>query len=581
MRSFPAGVFLLGLLARFGQCVPSRPSALEIRGPGACFTPSNRACWSPGFDINTDYETKTPPGIVRTFNWEVTEHDQWTGPDGRVKSKVMLVNNQYPGPTLKADWGDTVVVNIKNSLKINGTGFHWHGMRQLGTNIQDGANGVTECPIPPGASKTYKFKLTQYGTSWYHSHFSGQYGNGVFGPIVINGPASLPYDIDLGAYPINDYYLRTADDIVWDTIHIAGPPPPSDNVLFNGTNINPAGSGGNYSRITVTPGKRHLLRLINMSNENNFQVSIVGHDMTVIATDLVPINSFTTSYVFLGIGQRMDVTIDASKTPGNYWVNVTMPPTSRCGTSLNPAPAAILHYAGAPVSNPTNPGTPQPDAQCRDSLSYVPVVTRSAPLDQFTASAKNTLDVTLESPPTAPLVHWKINGTSINVNWDRPIVDYVLGGNTSYPASDNVVMVNQKNVWTFWVLENNSTIPHPIHLHGHDFLVLGASATGAGSFTAADKASLKSANPTRRDVTMLPGAGWLVLAFKADNPGNWLMHCHIAWHVSGGMAVDFLERVPEQKAQISAADAAAFQSNCAQWRNYFDNSGIMKIDSGL
>ncbi|KAJ3551423.1 hypothetical protein NPX13_g11365 [Xylaria arbuscula] len=227
---FPGRVFLLGLLARFGQCVPSRPSALEIRGPGACFTPSNRACWSPGFDINTDYETKTPPGIVRTFNWEVTEHDQWTGPDGRVKSKVMLVNNQYPGPTLKADWGDTVVVNIKNSLKINGTGFHWHGMRQLGTNIQDGANGVTECPIPPGVSKTYKFKLTQYGTSWYHSHFSGQYGNGVFGPIVINGPASLPYDIDLGAYPINDYYLRTADDIVWDTIHIAGPPPPTSSV---------------------------------------------------------------------------------------------------------------------------------------------------------------------------------------------------------------------------------------------------------------------------------------------------------------------------------------------------------------
>ncbi|KAI1421139.1 multicopper oxidase-domain-containing protein [Xylaria sp. FL1777] len=577
MRPSLAGVLLAGLLARLGQSAPSQPNALGVRGPGACFSPSNRACWSPGFDINTDYESKTPPGIVRNFNWEVTEHDNWTGPDGRVKSKVMLVNNQYPGPTLKADWGDTVVVTIKNSLRLNGTSFHWHGIRQLGTNIQDGTNGVTECPIPPGGSKTYTFKLTQYGTTWYHSHFSAQYGNGVFGPIVINGPASLPYDIDLGAYPINDYYLKTADEIVVDTQHTPAPPS-SDNVLFNGTNINPAGSGGNYSRITLTPGKRHLLRLINTSVENNFQVSIVGHDMTIIATDLVPVNSLTTSNVFLGIGQRVDVTIDASKTPGNYWMNVTMPVGSLCGTSLNPAPAAIVHYSTAPNGIPTNPGSAQPNLECRDSLNYVPVVTRQAPLDQFTASANNKLDV---SSVLAPLVVWKINNSSINVDWDRPVLDYVLRGNTSYPASENVVIVNQKNVWTFWVIENQSGIPHPMHLHGHDFLVLGASATNAGNFTAADAASLKGANPTRRDVTMLPGKGWLVLAFKADNPGNWILHCHIAWHVSGGMSIDFLERVSEQKALISAADSAAFQNNCAHWRNYFDNSGIVKIDSGL
>ncbi|KAI0969502.1 multicopper oxidase-domain-containing protein [Xylaria arbuscula] len=581
MRYSLAGAFLASLFARFGQCAPSHASALEVRGPGTCFTPSNRACWSPGFNINTDYETKTPPGVVRTFNWEVTEHDNWTGPDGRVKSKVMLVNNQYPGPTLKADWGDTVVVTIKNSLRLEGTSFHWHGIRQLGTNIQDGTNGVTECPIPPGGTKTYTFKLTQYGTTWYHSHFSAQYGNGVFGPIVINGPASLPYDIDLGAYPIHDYYLKTAEEIVLATQQVPGSPP-SDNVLFNGTNINPAGSGGTYSRITLTPGKRHLLRLINTSVENNFQVSIVGHDMTIVETDLVPVNAITTSNVFLGVGQRVDVTIDASQTPGNYWMNVTMPMGSPCGTSLNPAPAAIVQYATVPSGIPTNPGTAPPNALCRDSLSYVPVVTRQAPLDQFAATTQNKLDVSFTASPL-PVV-WKINGSSINVDWDRPVLEYVLEGNTSYPRSENVVAVNQKNVWTFWVIENQSGIPHPMHLHGHDFLVLGASATGAGNFTAADQANLKSANlanPTRRDVTMLPGLGWLVLAFKADNPGNWLLHCHIAWHVSGGMSIDFLERVPEQKAQISAADSTAFENNCVQWRHYFDNSSLVKIDSGL
>jgi FtsP/CotA-like multicopper oxidase with cupredoxin domain len=489
----------------------------------------------------------------------------------------MLINKMYPGPTLTADWGDTVKVTITNHLRKNGTSIHWHGMRQLGTNIQDGANGVTECPIPPGASKTYTFKMTQYGTSWYHSHFSAQYGNGVFGSIVINGPASRPYDIDLGAYPIYDYYLKTADQLLVDTQHTPAPPS-SDNVLFNGTNVNPLGTGGAYSRITLTPGKRHRLRLINPSVEHNYQVSIVGHNMTVIATDLVPVKPITTDNVFLGVGQRLDVTIDATNTPGNYWMNVTLPVANLCGSSLNPAPAAIVHYSSVPNGLPTNPGTIPTNPGCRDSLSYSPVVTRQAPLDQFTPSANNTLDVTLS---TAPLVVWKINNSSISVDWDRPVLDYVLTGNTSYPTSENLVMVNQRNVWTFWVIENESGIPHPMHLHGHDFLVLGASANNVGPFTAADKAQLRATNPTRRDVTMLPGGGWLVLAFKADNPGSWLFHCHIAWHVSGGLSVDFLERVSEQKAQISSADAAAFNSNCAAWRTYAQNNGIVKIDSGL
>ncbi|KAI1177040.1 multicopper oxidase-domain-containing protein [Nemania sp. FL0916] len=612
MRYLPSLTGILaGFLAGTGQCAPSQTSALETRIPGSCNTPSNRACWSPGFDIFTDYEAKTPPGSIKTFNWEVTERDNWVGPDGRVKSKVMLINNQYPGPTLEANWGDTVVINIKNSLRLNGTSIHWHGMRQLGTNIQDGANGVTECPLRPGATKTYKFRLTQYGTSWYHSHFSAQYANGVFGSIVIHGPASQNYDIDLGAYPINDYYLPTADEIVLAIQHGGGIPPQSDNVLFNGTNINPNGAGGSYSRLTLTPGKRHRLRLINPSVEHSYQVSIVNHNMTVIATDLVPINATATTMntVFLGVGQRLDVLIDGSQTPGNYWMNVTFQQTQpvnlACGSSKNLLPAAIVQYATAPSGLPTNPGTAPPNAGCRDSLDYKPVVPRQAPLDQFMGTE---LNVTFD----ANTVLWKVNDSSINVNWDRPIIEYVLEGNTSYPRSENAIIVNQKNKWTFWVIENTSPLPHPMHLHGHDFVVLGASAPGASTFTtngrdefrttnasltntspgafratasslftAVDQSQLNGNNPTRRDVTMLPAGGWLVVAFKADNPGDWLFHCHIAWHVSGGLSVDFLERVPEQKKLISPADAAAFRNECKAWSQYFDNSGLMKIDSGL
>lgn len=105
-----------------------------------------------------------------------------------------------------ADWGDTIEVTIKNNLHENGTGIHWHGVRQLGTNHMDGVGGITECPIAPGEKRTYKFKATQYGTTWYHSHYSVQYSDGVIGGIVIRGPSTAPYDIDMGFLPFMDWF---------------------------------------------------------------------------------------------------------------------------------------------------------------------------------------------------------------------------------------------------------------------------------------------------------------------------------------------------------------------------------------
>jgi FtsP/CotA-like multicopper oxidase with cupredoxin domain len=269
----------------------------------------------------------------------------------------------------------------------------------------------------------------------------------------INGPASLPYDIDLGVFPISDWYYGAADQIqmrVDDPNNpfipgAPGAPPPSDNVLFNGSNINPTGPGGNYYKVSLTPGKRHLLRLINPSVENNYAVSLVGHQMTVVATDFVPVNAYTTSSLFLGIGQRYDVTIDASQAIGNYWFNVTFPNSGACGTSLNPHPAAIFSYKGASNALPTTPGTAPPDSLCADTGGFSPVVTRTAALASFTP-ATHDLPVTFEVNTTTSQVHWKVNGSAIQVQWDKPILQYVLEGNTSYPRSQNLIQVPNSNV---------------------------------------------------------------------------------------------------------------------------------------
>jgi hypothetical protein len=85
----------------------------------------------------------------------------------------------------------------------------------------------------------------------------------------------------------------------------------------------------------------------------------------------------------------------------------------------------------------------------------------------------------------------------------------------------------------------------------------------------------------RRDVAMLPAKGWLLIAFKTNNPGVWLMHCHIAWHVSHGLSVDFLERVNDFRNGLSQADKNGFNQNCNAWRTWWATAPFPKIDSGL
>lgn len=107
-------------------------------------------------------------------------------------------------------------------------------------------------------------------------------------------------------------------------------------------------------------------------------------------------------------------------------------------------------------------------------------------------------------------------------------------------------------------------------------MVLGSSNTGAFNY-GSDKDSLNWNNPIRRDVAMLPG-GWLVMAWEINNPGAWIMHCHIAWHVSQGLSVQFLE-LKDQIATSMHLDQ--IQPNCNAWREYWPNAYYPKLDSGL
>jgi FtsP/CotA-like multicopper oxidase with cupredoxin domain len=98
-------------------------------------------------------------------------------------------------------------------MENNGTSLHFHGIRQNYTNQMDGVASITQCPVAPGDSMTYTWRATQYGSSWYHSHFYVQAWDGILGGIIINGPATANYDEDLGNLFLNDWSHQTADQL--------------------------------------------------------------------------------------------------------------------------------------------------------------------------------------------------------------------------------------------------------------------------------------------------------------------------------------------------------------------------------
>jgi hypothetical protein len=110
-------------------------------------------------------------------------------------------------------------------------------------------------------------------------------------------------------------------------------------------------------------------------------------------------------------------------------------------------------------------------------------------------------------------------------------------------------------------------VAHPIHLHGHDFALLSQCAGTKEKPCDASEAIIKLDNPPRRDVALLPENGYLIIAFKADNPGAWLMHCHIAWHASSGLAMQILEN-PDK---IKLHDPTKMKDVCLKWNNWYKN----------
>lgn len=133
------------------------------------------------------------------------------------------------------------------------------------------------------------------------------------------------------------------------------------------------------------------------------------------------------------------------------------------------------------------------------------------------------------------------------------------------PASANL----QQN---YMVIQTINPFAHPIHMHGHDYYVL---ARSSGTWTSSATTTL--VNPPRRDTQMLPANGWMLIAYLSDNPGAWLLHCHIGWHLSEGFSMQIVEQVSQIPGLYTSATV---NSQCSAWNSYTAANGISQMTIG-
>lgn len=392
------------------------------------------------------YSQSPTTGIIRAYNFTVSRGV--IAPDG-YQRQVLLVNGGFPGPTIEANWGDTIQVTLNNNITgpEEGTALHWHGFLQTATPWEDGVPGIDQCPVAPGKSYTYSFKAELYGTSWYHSHYSSQYSGGAVGPIVVYGPTNKAYDIDVGPIMLSDWYHKDYETLVKETLTPGNGPVSSVNNLINGKmNFNcssvatgdttPCTNNAGISKFKLTYGKTHRLRLINSGSEGVQRFSLDGHNLTVIANDYVEVQPYTTKVVTLGVGQRADVLVTANvgAATSSFWMRSNI---TSCSIASQPYALAAVYYSSADnTKSPTSTAwnVPDPGTCANDDLSLtVPTYPMTPPTPSYT----HTYNVTLFTNGSGVTL-WDFDGQSARVDYNDPTLLAAQRGVSTFDPELNV-----------------------------------------------------------------------------------------------------------------------------------------------
>ncbi|CAG8658386.1 4123_t:CDS:2 [Dentiscutata erythropus] len=483
--------------------------------------------------------------VARCYNIELIIKE--LAPDGYTRL-VWTVNGQYPAPVIQANYGDRLLINVTNKLGYPSS-VHWHGIFQNGTNFYDGVVGMTQCAIPDGVSFLYNFTVQQYGTYWYHSHFLGQIVDGLKGPLIIhyrNDPYLGKYDFEY-VMTLSDWYHTLSSDILKlfraedykgfdplpDSGEISGFGQYDCNTAPKNSTCNPNNKIATY---VVRQGKKYRFRIINMSSLVHFILSIDDHPLTLFEVDGELIKPVTLNTIPINIGQRYSVILNAIKPIDVYQIRAKISictpinnQTINYDTALNYNIMGILKYEGAKVKLPTsNAFFSNVSEECRD---IDPNTLKSYYTRKLPQIIISRIDLMVSFGKTATgKKHALINNSSYVPNFNYPTNQRIIEGVNPFnlPQYDNayVYECNTTDCDVTGVdiyIINNTSDPHPFHLHGHNFFVIynGKSQTGL--------------EPPRKSSTT-------VIRYFVNNPGAWYFHCHIHWHFEMGMSVQLIEK---------------------------------------
>uniref|UniRef100_A0A2N9IPE6 Laccase n=1 Tax=Fagus sylvatica TaxID=28930 RepID=A0A2N9IPE6_FAGSY len=433
---------------------------------------------------------------------------------------ITAVNGSLPGPTIRVREGDILVVHVFNKSPYNIT-IHWHGIFQLLSGWADGPEYVTQCPILPGNSYIYKFKITgQEGTLWWHAH-SAWLRATVHGALIIHPKSgrSYPFPKPHKEVPIllGEWWNANVVDVENEGLASGGAPNNSDAYTINGK-----------------PG-----------------------DLYQCSQNLAP-------------GQTTDVLVTADQTVGSYYMAAT-PYASAVGVLFDDTiTRGIIEYEGATSATPLMPVLPATNdtstahkfftnltglaggphwvpvprdidehmfvtfglnlAPCgREWIKCHVVVPSNSTMSMLQAFFYDVSGVYTTDFPSKPPV--KFDYTNPNISLDESLI---------YAPKATKVKKLKYNSTVEIVLQNTAFVGienHPIHLHGFNFHVL---AQGFGNYDSVnDQEKFNLVNPQARNTIAVPVGGWAVIRFQANNPGIWLAHCHLDVHLPWGLAMAF------------------------------------------
>ncbi|KAI1782831.1 multicopper oxidase [Ganoderma leucocontextum] len=501
--------------------------------------------------------------MTRVYDFVVEERRG--APDG-VEKPMLVVNGQFPGPTIEANTGDRIVVNVTNKMS-NSTTIHWHGLYQRGTNYYDGSEAITQCGIPPGASMVYNFTFDGWmGSTWWHAHSMTQYTDGIVGALVVHAKnESVPsYDGDL-VIQLSDLY-HTFSPALLNLYFTPGgiDGTPGNEPVPDGGTINGVGQYGDsadtpkaaFWNATLEPNKTYRLRLVNTGSFVAMQFSVDNHTLTVVEADGTPVKSFEVSSVSVAVAQRYSVLLRTNQSAGAYWIRAGL--DQDAFTYDNPGVQTeirgVLRYGVANdtipdftlLDNPPSLSAGSPEEL--DTSDLVPVGGGPAPnatfqvyftismqyasttgdnyLSKFLAFVNSTSWEPLQG--TSTLFSHLGNGTS--------------DGSATLASSQLITTINEQHVVQM-VIDNLDDGDHPFHLHGQKFWIVGQ---GDGRFQGA---TVNNTTPMLRDTLVIPAYTHAVLRFNADNPGFWAFHCHIQWHMTAGLLFQ-LNVLPSESAKF-------------------------------